>query len=182
VLRALTGGKPKPKAIEYAYELKGERLRLFDSDNFPIDLQKIPVVQNPLAGAEVEFVAATGIIDAGDLLVTDVHEIRAGRAGETYFEPRKRSRKSKQATALLVQDAGCQKITIDEARKLIREAMPVVVTYRHDERPAPDQMHPLWTEGPASPDSDAIWRTFSRTLRLGTVVFILSARENMVRP
>jgi len=179
-----SGGQPKPQAIEYVYELKGDTLKLSDY----LTLHRVPVVQNPLAHAEVELVAATGISEAGDLLVTELTEFRVGRAGATYFQPQKRSLKTKQATVLVVQETGCKKIEIAEARKLIREAMPVVVTYRHDDRPAPDQKdprqtHPLWkVMGPPTPDSDAVWRTFSRTLRAGTVVFILSASENVPRP
>jgi hypothetical protein len=178
-----SGGEPKPKAIEYVYELKGDNLKLIDSDKFPITLQRVRVAQKPLANAEVELVAATGINDAGDLLVTELTELRAGRAGATYFQPQKRSLKTKQATVLVVQEIGCKKIRLAEARKLIRESMPVAVTYRHDDRPAPDQLHLLWkVMGPPAPDSDVVAQTFARTLRPGTLVFILSARENVAMP
>jgi hypothetical protein len=84
-----------------------------------------------------------------------------------------------EATVLLVQETGWKKVTVDEARRLIREATPVVVAYQDDERPAVSQPDTLRKGmGPARPDSEAVARTFARVLRPGTLVFILSRREN----
>jgi hypothetical protein len=178
-----SGRKPTPKAIDYAFEIKGDQLTLIDSDKIPILLERRRVGQNPLANTELELVSATGINDAGDLLVTEFTVLRAGRAGTTYFEPLNRSLKTNQATVLVVQETGLKKITLDEARGLIRESTPVAVAYRHDDRPPPHQFHELWKDtGPPAPDSDAVGQTFSRTLRPGTLVFILSARENVPQP
>jgi hypothetical protein len=177
------GDQPPPKAIEFTYEIKADRLTLIDSDKFPITFQRHRVASNPLANVQLELVAATGINDAGDLIVTKFSVLRAGRTGATYFEPQQRSLKTKQATVLVVQENGWKKINVEEARRLIRESTPVVVTYRDDVRPSPYQLHELWKDmGPAGPDSDAVWRTFSRTLRPGTLVFILSATENQTMP
>ena len=180
---APAGGQPAPKAIEYAYEIMGDRLTLTDGDKVPVVLQKHRVAENPLANARVELVTATGINDAGDLLVTEFTVLRAGRVGATYFQPENRSLKTKQATVFLVQEAGVKKVTIDEARRLIRESTPVVVSYRQDDRPSPHQFHELWKDmGPPPPDSEAARQIYSRILRPGTLVFVLSARENVPVP
>jgi hypothetical protein len=82
-----------------------------------------------------------------------------------------------------VEETGLKKIPLAEARRLIRTSMPVVVAYRPDDRPLPHQLHELWKEmGPAMPDSDAVSQTFLRILRPGTLVFILSARDNITVP
>jgi hypothetical protein len=143
-----------------------------------ITLQKLHVVQKPLANAQVELVAATGINDAGDLLVTRFTVLRAGRAGATYFQPDKQLLRTRQATVLLVQETGLKKVTLEEARRLVRKAPPVVVTYRQDDRPSPPPSHELWKDlGSPLPDSEAVGLTFARVLRPGTLVFVLSARE-----
>jgi hypothetical protein len=59
----------------------------------------------------------------------------------------------------------------------------VAVAFRHDDRPAPERWHWLWkVTGAPTSDSDAVRQTLSRTLRPGTLVFILSARENVAVP
>jgi hypothetical protein len=136
---AKAGGQPGPKAIDYLYEIKADELTLIGSDRFSITLQRHRVVENPLANARVEFVAAAGIDDAGDLLVTEFTVLRAGRAGTAYSQPVDRSLKTKLSTILLAHETGLQKITVDEARGLIRASTPVVVTYRHDDHPLPHQ-------------------------------------------
>ena len=177
------GSQPAPKAIEYAYEIKGDKLTLTDGDNVPVLLQKHRVAENPLANARVELVTATGINDAGDLLVTEFTVLRAGRVGATYFQPENRSLKTKQATVFLVQETGVKKVTVDEARRLIREATPVAVSYRQDDRPSPHQFHELWKDmGPPPPDGEVVRPIYSRILRPGTLVFVLSARENAPVP
>lgn len=137
-------GQPRPKAVEYGYAIKGDLLTLRDGDRVLISLQRQRVDENPLANARVEFVAATGINDAGDLLVTEFTELRAGRAGAAHFRPENRSLKTNQATVLLVQGSGLKTITLHEARGLIRQSTPVVVTYRPDERTSSEQAHGLW--------------------------------------
>lgn len=179
------GGRPAPKAVEYAYDVQGDRLTLTDADKVPVSLQRHRVVEKPLAHARVELVAATGINDAGDLLVTEVAALRAGQAGATYYQPEARSLKTRQAAVFLVQDGGVKRITLDEARRLIRDTTPVAVSYRPDNLPANPtfQSHELWKNvGAAPPDSEAVLQTVARTLRPGTLVFVLSAKENVAVP
>jgi hypothetical protein len=175
-------GQPT-KPIVYSYQIKAGELTLTNGESVSISLQECPVVRNPLANAEVEFVTATGINAAGDLLVTEFTTLRAGRAEVTYFEPMHWPLRTKQATVLMVQESGCKQLTLDEARRQIREPTLVVVAYRHDGRPKRHQLHGLWTDlGPPSPDSEVVKRTFSRILRPGTLIFVLSARENIPEP
>jgi len=179
---AEAGGQPEKKIV-YTYEIKGDKLTLIDRDKFSISLYRHRVAQRPVANAQVEIVAATGINDAGDLLVTEFTVLRAGRVGATYLRPVNRSLKTKQAIVLVVQETGWKKTTVDEARRLIHEPTPVVVAYRHDDRPSLYQSHRLWKEmGSPTPDSEAVSRTLSRILRPGTLLFILSASENVPQP
>jgi hypothetical protein len=171
-----------PKAIEYAYEIKGDKLTLIDGDTVPISLERRRVTENPLADVRLDFFAASAINDAGDLLVTEFTALRAGRVGATYFQPASRSLKTKGASVLLVQETGLKKVTVAEARRLVRDPTLVAVSYRQDD-PSPHHLHELWTDmGPASPDSEAVGKTFARMLRQGTMIFILSARENVPVP
>jgi hypothetical protein len=180
---AATSGQPTPKVLEYGYELQGDKLTLTDGGKAALALHKFHVIQNPLANAQVEVVAAGRINDAGDLLVTRFRVLRAGKAGVTYFQPEKQSLKTKQATVFLVQETGLKKVAVAEARRLIREATPLVVAYRQDERPAPSPSHQLWKDvGSPMPDSDDVRHTLARVLRPGTLVFVLSARENVPQP
>jgi hypothetical protein len=179
---AEAGSQPAAKAIDYVYQVKADELTLTGSDRFSITLQRRRVAVKPLGNVQVEFVAAAGIDDTGDLLVTEFTELRAGRSGAAYYQPENRKLKTKRSTVLLAQEAGLRSITVDEARGLIRESTPVVVTYRKDD-PPPPQLHELWKEmGSPRPDSEAVSQTLSRIVRPGTLIFILSSRENVALP
>jgi hypothetical protein len=173
----------KPKVIDFTYEFKSDDLTITDNDKHSIFLKKRHTVDNPLANAKVELIEATGISETGDLSVTEYTVLQAGRVGTTYFQPQNRSLKTKQATVFVVQDTGLKKITIGDARGLIRKPMPVMVAYRQDNRPSPNQPHELWKEmGPPVPDNEAVGQTFSQILRPGTLIFVLSASENVPQP
>ena len=175
------GDPPITKVLDYTYEIKGDTLTLIDSDKIPVQLHKQRVESNPLANARVELVAATRINEAGDLLVTEFTVLQAG-SGPIHYQPENRSLKTAQATVLVLQEAGLKKVTVDEARGLIRKSTPVVVAYRNDDQ-LPLQNHGLWKNlGSPQPDSEAVWQTYSRILRPGTVIFILSSRENIPQP
>ncbi len=182
-LAAEAGGQAAPSVVGFIYNIKGDELTLTDRDGFSIALHKQPVAHDPLANAQAEFVAAEGVSDAGDLLVTVFTVLRSARAGATYFQPEKRSLKTTGATVLFVQQTGLKTISVEEARGQIRGITPVLVAYRHDDRPSPHQLHELWKDvGPPMPDSEAVCKTFARVLRPGTLVFILSARANVPEP
>jgi hypothetical protein len=176
-------GKPKPKDIEFTYAIKGEELTLTDADKVPVLLSRRPMAQNPFGNVQVELLTATGINDTGDLLVTEYRVLKAGQAGATYYQPQERKLKTKQATILLAQEAGLKKVTVDEARGLIRKGAPVAVTYRPEQRQAGHRFSELVQDmGPPPPDSEAVQQTLSRLLRPGTLVFILPASEGIIQP
>jgi hypothetical protein len=179
---AEAGGQSTPQTVDYTFQIDGDNLTLTDSDKRSVELQKSHVEQNPFANSQMELVATNGIDDKGNLLVTEYSQLRVGRAGATYFQPRNRLLNTVGATIVLVQEAGLRKISIDEARGLVSKSVPVGITFRRDEAPK-EQWNELWKEiGPPAPDSDAVSRTFAKILRPGTLVFILSARLNTAVP
>jgi hypothetical protein len=170
------------KGVTFSYELEGNELKLVDDEKLAISLERRPTAENPPANADVEFVAVSGINEAGDLLVTEYRTLRTGKAGIIVYEPVGRSLKTKQATVLLVQENGLKKISLAEARRLVRDPTLVAISYREEES-SPDHLYELWKDaGSPAPDSEAVGRTFARMLRPGTLIFILSARENVPAP
>jgi hypothetical protein len=171
------------ETIVLKYGIKADELSLTDRDDFSFTLHREPVVQDPLANVKIEFVAATGINDAGDLLVTEFNVLRAGRSGAIYYEPVNWSLKTKQATVWLVQEDRCKRLALAEARRQIRQPTLVAVAYRVEDRHQRQRLHRLWKEvGSPNPESEAGLRTFAQVLQPGTVVFVLSARENAAQP
>jgi hypothetical protein len=178
-----SGGKSTAKTLSYDYRVKDDELSITDSGKPSITFRRRDAVQDALANAQVELVTAEGVNKAGDLLVTEFSELEAGRVRETYFELRKRSLKTQKATVLVVQKTGCKRISLDEARSLIRRPIPVVITYRQDDRRPSDQWYHLSKEmGAPAPDGEAVGRTFSGVLQPGTLIFVLSAKENVPMP
>jgi hypothetical protein len=177
------GGQRPQKAIEYVYRINVDRLTLIDSERFPITFERLSATQNPLANSHVELVTAAGLTAAGDLLVTEYTELRVGRAGRAYFQPSDRTLKTKRALVLLLQEAGWKEISLDDARRLLREPAPVVVAYRSDDQAPLPHWHELWDVlGPPTPESEAVLQTLARMLRPGTLLFVLSARERLPEP
>ena len=68
---AAEAGGQLEKKIVYAYEIKADELMLIDSARFSFSLHRHRIARKPLANTQVELVAADGINDAGDLLVTE---------------------------------------------------------------------------------------------------------------
>ena len=176
-------GRPPAEAIGYGYGIQDDRLRLTDKGKQSLDFRRRGLVHVPLANVAVEFVVATAINDAGDLLVTKFNRLRAGQAKDAFLEHREEKLKTRQAKILLVEETGLKEIAVDDARRLIRGSTPVVITYRQEERPTGDPSPKLWkaVEEPA-PDSDVVTRTYAQLLRPGTIVFVLSAGENVPVP
>ena len=74
-------------------------------------------------------------------------------------------------------------VTDDGKRSITFLKRDVVITQRQDERRTSDQWFQLSKEtGPPEPDGQAVGRMFSRILRPGTLVFVLSAKENVPMP
>ena len=176
-------GDPQPTAIRFSYEVKGDEFKLIDGDGWVIELTRLPVANDPLINVQVEFFAAKGIDESGNRLVTPFRELRANQIAKSWYQPLERTLKTKKATVLLVQESGCKKITVEEARTMIKASSPVAVAFRDDERTPLRQFHELWSDaGTPNPDNEAVWQTFSQSMRPGTLVFILNARENGPQP
>jgi hypothetical protein len=172
---AKVGGKPADATV-FAYDVNGDNLTLIDRNKRSIFLSKERV--NPLAEVKVEFLAAIGMDDAGDLLVTDFWVHRAGRSAEIALALARRPLSTKQAAMFLVQEGGLKKVKGDEARRLIRDLTMVVVAFRPDDRPSSLPASRLWQET----DSEAVGRTISRVLRPGTLVFVVPERARAAAP
>jgi hypothetical protein len=177
-------GKAAPKTLDYHYEIKSDLLTLTAGDNFSIVLERQKVVESPLADMRVEFLSATGINDAGNLLVSKYNLLKAGQKGDAfYFQPIAYSLKTKSSKVLSVQTTGVTAISLDAARKLIRGTTPVVVAFVPDEVSAGPNLHELWKEaGSPRPDGQAASRMLAQIVRPGTLVFVLSAKENVPVP
>ncbi len=177
------GGRPDPEPIEYSFELNKDALTLTINARRVIILRRYTTAEKPFANVKVEFVEASSINDSGDLVVIEFTELRAGRAAAVYLHPESRSLKTRRSTVLVTQETGARRITIDEARGMLHPGSPVVLAYLHDDEPPPNQPHILWKEmGPPRVESVAVLRTLSRIVRPGTLIFILSAQENIPRP
>jgi hypothetical protein len=172
---AADDNRPASRTLVYKYELNDDVLRLVDSDDIEIRLQKELVTTEPLPNVEIELASADSLDAAGDLQITKFTLLRSGRTGAVSFQPRQLSLSTDKATILQLRENGLKEISVDEARKRIHGPTPVVLAYRRQDLQTPHQAHQLWKDiGAAAPDSPAVWRTFSKVLRPGTLVFILS--------
>lgn len=171
--------QPAAKALEYTYELKGDKLILSDAGQATLSMERRRIERDATPRIKVDFVTATD--DAGDLLVTDYNVLESAEpTAATYFSPHGSKLTTKEATAFLVQKEGLKKISLTEARALLRHPRLVVITYRQDSPQPPD----LWGSelfkdiGPVQPDSDAGLKTLARLLRPSLLVFVLSEYQN----
>jgi hypothetical protein len=150
----------------YAYKLNGDALELTDGSKRTIAFSQVR--WNPLADVKVEFLAALGTNDVGELLVTDYEVHRAGRSAAPGLALARRPQGLKQAAIFLVQESGLKKTGVEEVGRLIHGPTPVVLAYRADDRTSA----PLPARWQAT-DSEAVARTIAAVLRPGTLVFVV---------
>jgi hypothetical protein len=177
ITRKAQAADQPPEVLNFGYEIKDDKLTLTDGGKVVVVLDRRPIERDPLAHARVEIIAASGIDEAGELLVTEFAALNGDVADVPYFVPHEGKRVIKEATILLMQKAGPKSISAAEARALIQEPTPVMIAYRHDNRPLPAASELLNEAGPAQPDSDAVLKTLSRVLRPGTLIFILPQQQ-----
>jgi hypothetical protein len=171
------------KVIEFKYDATPNRLTLTDSDNVSILLQKRQLDPKPLADVRVELVTADGINDKGHLQITEYSALKFGRTDVIFYEPMTRAFKTSAASIYLCEENGLKKITIEIARKQHRPASPVAIAYRSDLEPALKEDREFQTRlGSPQPDSEAALSTLSRTLRVGTLVFVFPAQLAVPEP
>lgn len=180
---AKPGAAEKPRKLDYTFQLKGDTLTLTDADKRSVVLDRQRVSQKPPANLAVELVAVEEINEAGNLIINEFIKLRAGSVAATYYQTETRALRTKGATVLLVDESSCKKISLADARPRIKHSATVALTYRPDARPQPNQLHTLWTEiGQPAADDDAGMQTLARTLRPGTLVFVLPAAESVPVP
>lgn len=179
--QAKASNQPAAKALEYTYDLKGDKLTLSGADQAAISMDRQRVERDALPRLKVDFVTATGIDDAGDLLVTEYTELEAAQpTAATYFSSHESKLTTKEGTAFLVQKDGLKKISLTEARALLRRPRLVAITCRQDSPQPPDLSgSELFKDiGPIQPDSDAGLKSLARLLQPGLLVFVLSEFQN----
>lgn len=176
-------GDPAQKPVEYTYQLGKDDLTLIDSDKFPILLQRRDSALTGPANATVEFVQANELTEAGELSVTQFTALQTNHPGAEFLSAVTQNMILKKPVILLVQENDCKTLTLAAARERITKPTLVALTYRKITSPLADSGHELWKQvGPPSPLSDAVRETLSKTLRPGTLVFIVSGIEQMPVP
>lgn len=177
-------GRPAAKALEYTFDLKGDRLTLSGADQAAVTLERKRLQREAFPRIKVDFVAATGIDETGDLIVTDYTPLEAAEPlAATYFRACESKLKTKEAAVFLVQKEGLKKVSLSEARAALREPKLVAITYRQDipEPPVLPSGELFKDSGPIQPDSDAGLKTLARLLRPPLLLFVLSEFENRPR-
>jgi len=176
-------GEAAQKPVEYAYELGKNDLTLIDSEKFPILLQRRDSALTGRANANVELVQANELTEAGELSITQFTALQTNQPGSEFLSAATYNVSLKKAFILLVQESECKTLTVAAARERITKPTLVALTYRKIAPPLGDSVHELWKSvGPPSPISDAVRETFAKTLRPGTLVFILSEIEQIPVP
>ncbi|HJT33047.1 MAG TPA: hypothetical protein VJ783_13480 [Pirellulales bacterium] len=179
--QAKAADQPAAKALEYTYDLMGDKLALTGAGQATLSMERRRISRDPLPRIKLDFVTVTGIDDAGDLLLAESSELEAAEpTTAAYFSPHESKLTTKDATAFLVQQEGLKKVSLTEARALLRRPRLVAIAYRQDLPRPPD---PWGSEllkdiGPVQPDSDAGLKTLARLLRPGLLVFVLSEFQN----
>lgn len=172
-----------PHALEFGYGLDGDTLTLTDGGGREIVLQRRHVVPRPAANTRAELVTVTGLTAAGELTIVEYGALAVGDSGVTFYEPRERTLTMRGASAWLAGEEGVSEITLEDARGRLREPASAVILYHADDVPPADGSYTLWRDlGPPAADSEAVRQTLGRVVRPGTLVFVVSARENIPRP
>jgi hypothetical protein len=175
------GGAPAP--LMFDYERAGNSLTLTDQEGYPISVDRQDMTRTPRANQTIELVSATAINEAGELVVTEFVEHRMGSIRAAFFSPMPRNFKLDRATIFIVDDATTRRLTLDEARPILKPETMIALAFRSADRIAFDPPSSLVREiGPPPPDAEAAAQTFARTLRPGTLLFVLPAEEAVPQP
>lgn len=172
-----------PKAVRFSYTLEDKTLTLTDADGVEVTLQRVDTDREPMSQAGVEFVTATSLSRTGELELIEYTMVQTARAGTVYFRPRRRVLNTANGTTIrVVQESGWKTLSLPQARSAISTATPVVLLKRHVPRGAPNP-NDVWHElGEPAPESESVWKTFSRVLQPGTLVFIVPAIDTVPEP
>lgn len=179
--KAKAADQPAAQDLEYTYDLKDDKLTLTGAGQATLSMERRPISRDALPRINVDLVTVTGIDDAGELLLAESTELESAKpAAAAYFSPHESKLTTKDATAFLVQQEGLKKISLTEARALLRRPRLVAIASRQDLPRPPDPWGSelLKDVGPIQPDSDAGLKTLARLLRPGLLVFVLSEHQN----
>lgn len=171
------------KEIKYTYKHSEGRLTLFDAENVAIELNKVPLQTKPLVKVRMDILIAEGINEAGRLLTTEQSVVKVGRSTSIRYEASTVARKIDPLLIFVTGEDGMKKVSVDEARKLLKPSTPVAMAYRETD----DQML-KWDiglrhfQGAATPESDAGLQTLARALRPRTLVFVVSDLQALPEP
>ncbi len=177
------GERSAAQSLIFSYKLQGQELTLRDRDDVPVTLHRQPLAKRPAANVPLELVATEGLDDAGNLLVTRFTVLRGGPTNAVYHQPAPATLNTRDAVVLLVLESSLKRLTVEEARPLIRKSLPVAVAYRANPASALGMLPALLqNRGEASPEGEAASQTLLHTLRPGTLVFVLPAEERLPKP
>jgi hypothetical protein len=178
---AAEGGGAPPPSIEYPFALDGDRLTIGDGRR-AVQLHRHRTIAAPLVAIDAELVFVDGIDDRGALVVKESTRLR-GRSCSIHHEPRERTVTLAGAAILRIEDDDARQIGLDKARQLLTGLTAAVIVYRQPESPPIDSWRTLWKSVPPERvDGNAARQTYLRTLRPGTLVFVVAAEESAPQP
>ena len=177
-LRLIPGDKPDGQArkdvVSFSYALKGDELTLAVGEAHECSLARKAVPAPPLANVAVEFVTAEGLSESGDLRVTRFRSRHVASLRAEYFEPQPLIHSTKDASIYRVEKQQLKKTTVDQARQILKQPMPVVVTHRQkSELPPRRPEEQGQDQATAPPDSEPVLAMLKSLLGEGTLVFVL---------
>jgi hypothetical protein len=171
------------KVVEYTYKISAAKLTLIDTENVAIELHKIPLDDKPSAKVRLDILIAEGINEEGHLLTTEQSAVKVARSSSIRYQASTVARKIDPAGIFVTEDSGMKKISLNEARKLLKPSTPIAMAYREtDEQMLKWDIGLRHFQGSAKPESEAGLRTLARSLRLGTLVFVVSELQATPEP
>jgi hypothetical protein len=166
----------------FSCKLAGNTLTLSDDKGPAVSLEHYGVLHTAPVNLKADLVPAT-IDDAGNLVITEFVELCARTSTVPLSKSYSRTIKTDDATVMRVDQDGLSTITVNEARQAIPESAPVVVIFRPMANVStPYDPSLLETSGMPSPTGAPAMQTLARTLRPGTLVFVVPNEERLVPP
>lgn len=182
ITTAKAGDSPS-RVVEYSYKISDAGLTLTDSENVAIELHKVPLQSKPLVSTHIDIVIAEGFNKDGRLLTTEQSPVKVGRSTSIRYSSSAIARKLDESAIFVTGEDTMRKISIDDARKLLKPSTPVAIAYRSTDSQVPKITIGLREfQGIPQPDSDAGLGTLTRMLRPGTLVFIVDTQLAIPEP
>lgn len=171
-------GQPAAEEIQFTYKFKDDQLTLVTKKKASVTLRRESAVGRPAINTRLEIFPTAKIDDSGKLNLDRFAVLQVADSPASFLGPVRRTLKIDESTIGVIEESGWRKITLEQARAMIRAAPPVAVLHKTLNSPPIRQVHKLWKmKGPPPTDSDAVWTTLSRSLRPGTIVFIMQPEQ-----